>query len=148
MAAASLGTVLHHLRRLAGMPGAAEPTDARLLERFRRDRDEAAALAKGMLQAMFITKLRIAAATLLVLGVVAGVGRLAHQALAGRPGEEKPPARGTEEAKPARTDRYGDPLPDGAVARLGTVRWRHPGEAGRMVFSPDGKVLASVCSGG
>jgi hypothetical protein len=42
MAAGSLSTVLHHLRHLAGTPGAAEPTDAQLLERFRQSRDEAA----------------------------------------------------------------------------------------------------------
>src|SRR5262249_9668875 len=42
MATASLGSVLHHLRRLAGTPRAGEPTDAQLLQRFARQRDEAA----------------------------------------------------------------------------------------------------------
>src|ERR1043166_9005295 len=38
-------------------------------------------------------------------------------------------------------DRYGNSLPGGAVARLGTVRWRMKGR--NVVFSPDGKHFAS-----
>jgi WD40 repeat protein len=45
--------------------------------------------------------------------------------------------------KKPRTDRHGDPLPQGAVARLGSLRLRHGGAAGALSLSPDGKRVAT-----
>jgi WD40 repeat protein len=45
----------------------------------------------------------------------------------------------------ARTDLYGDPMPPGAVARLGTLRWRLPlPDPHVSAFAPDGKTFVTA----
>jgi WD40 repeat protein/beta-lactamase regulating signal transducer with metallopeptidase domain len=41
-------------------------------------------------------------------------------------------------------DAQGDPLPDGALARLGTTRWRHGADISFVSFGPDGKTLLTA----
>src|SRR4051812_26405761 len=57
------------------------------------------------------------------------------------------PALARDEAPPvvpAKKDLHGDPLPHGAVSRLGSLRLRHAGTVCALAFTPDGKTLASA----
>lgn len=42
-----------------------------------------------------------------------------------------------------KVDRYGDPIPRNAIARLGTVRLHNPEEVNSLVFSKDGRLIVS-----
>src|SRR5438132_1236091 len=45
--------------------------------------------------------------------------------------------------RPPRVDAFGDAVPEGVYARLGTVRFRPGMATAALVFAPGGKVLAS-----
>jgi WD40 repeat protein len=140
---------------LASAPGQASPptglvTTAAQVARGGAVSARAAALADGLARAVRGLRLQAAAALLLVLGLLAaGAGLAARPAPEPRPPEgptspvalveEKPKA--PAEGPPA--DLHGDPLPAGAVARIGTTRFLAPNLLQALVYSPDGKLIAA-----
>lgn len=52
------------------------------------------------------------------------------------------------EEKAARVDTFGDPLPEGAITRLGTLRWRHGNPILFVSYSSDGKQIITACQDG
>lgn len=108
-----------------------------------------AALTDGVLKAMLLNRLKTVMAVLMVLGacaVAATTGRFAAQQPEAKPAQpmiaEAGPTKPLEKTQ-KRVDRYGDPLPPGAIARLGTVRLRHSGRVNVVAFAPDGTALIS-----
>ena len=59
----------------------------------------------------------------------------------GEPKSEPKPA--PKSPKKVRLDQYGDPLPPGAIMRLGSTRLRHAWSVTSLAFLPDGKRLLS-----
>lgn len=53
-------------------------------------------------------------------------------------------ALGSASAQTPRLDRYGDPLPAGAAARLGSLRLLCAEDVGKVVFTPDGRIVGAV----
>jgi len=109
-------------------------------------------LVEGALREMSFFRIKIVAAMILGLSLLsAGAGLWAFQPTGDQSADdsrsapsEKPSPAGiaSPEAASKALDLYGDPLPEGAVARMGTVRWRHD-EIYHTLLSPDGKVLAT-----
>jgi RNA polymerase sigma factor (sigma-70 family) len=104
-----------------------------------------ATLAQGALQAMSMAKLKTVVALVLILGAfAAGASGTIRWTLAEKPSEPIPTAQApkAETVRTERKDYYGDPLPPGTLARMGSVQLRH--EEARLAFSADGEILISV----
>jgi RNA polymerase sigma factor (sigma-70 family) len=104
-----------------------------------------AVLVEGGLQSMTLSRVKIGL-VLLALGTAAsGIGVLAHRAPVAAEKEDRDAQTQPAKERPtARTDLHGDPLPERALARLGTVRWRMSGLFFACAYSPDGKTLAAA----
>jgi RNA polymerase sigma factor (sigma-70 family) len=110
-------------------------------------------LAKEALKAAFIHKIKWAAMVGIAMAFTTGLGLAAHHAFTAKQSTDHPKELFAwadeqrnqpkpEKAKQPRLDLYGDPLPHGAIHRLGSVRFRAPDEIGSVTFAPDGKTIA------
>jgi RNA polymerase sigma factor (sigma-70 family) len=106
----------------------------------------AAVLAREVLNSMLLDHLRVAT-VLLCLGIAGGywawraVGSAFDEQGQTNPGRAV--VRVPTPSQPPRTDRYGDPLPPGAVMRLGTDRFRQAPVFKHIIYSPDGRLAVT-----
>jgi RNA polymerase sigma factor (sigma-70 family) len=101
----------------------------------------AATLAEGVLRVMGYAKWQIGGGLILGLSLLAvGAGAWSHRV------PVTPSEAGSKDSPPtpavARKDVHGDPLPPGALARLGTVRQRAPDS--HLAVTADGKEIVTV----
>jgi WD40 repeat protein len=98
------------------------------------------------LRNMLMAKIRLTAATLLMVGVLAvGAGVLARQGTGERnPREGRQFESAGAAVKPSATDSLDNPLPSGARLRLGTSRFRPPSPVVDLALSPDETTIVTV----
>jgi RNA polymerase sigma factor (sigma-70 family) len=114
---------------------------------------KAVQLAETALRNMAALPWKTTTVSLMMVSLVLGGTGLAHRAESAKqvPASEAPispertAGKRAQEAEKVRADRYGDPLPEGALARLGTVRFRQGFITRQVAFSPNGKIVA--CAG-
>jgi RNA polymerase sigma factor (sigma-70 family) len=102
-----------------------------------------AALVVRGTKSMATAKVKIASALLLATSLVVGIGWAVGQRLDEKP-EPVSQQRKADEHK-ANTDLDGDPLPEGAVLRLGTLERRAVGA--KLAMTADGKSIIGVRGG-
>ncbi len=131
----TLDTIRRHALASALMAGASPPM--------------AVVLAQGILRTAWLTRTTVASLVLTLSLVFAGGMAAFHTT----EGKETTTATNqpTELPEPIQRepalDRYGDPLPEGALFRFGSVRMRHAGAIHNSALSPDGKILATASRG-
>jgi RNA polymerase sigma factor (sigma-70 family) len=110
----------------------------------------AAALTKGMVMTMMLAQFRTVCFALILLGGAGwGASRLALSGESDVAAVQSESSQLNVEAskvsaqpKEKRVDLYGDPLPEGAVMRLGTLKLREAGS--ELALTSDGKTLVAL----
>jgi len=105
--------------------------------------NSAAALAESVLKGMTASKFASMTALGMMMALTVAAAALVYRPPAEPPDKNIPAApKEADAGKPGpRVDALGDPLPAGAIARLGTVRFRHAKRISLTAFTPDGKRL-------
>jgi RNA polymerase sigma factor (sigma-70 family) len=104
----------------------------------------ASVLARGIAGPAAPSKIALAATFLFVtVAVAGGVILFPSQGAEGDPAIPSRPVVGPPKV---RTDLYGDPLPEGALARLGTLRLRHAGLSTDFAILDGGKTVLTAGS--
>jgi RNA polymerase sigma factor (sigma-70 family) len=114
---------------------------------------EVVVLVNVALKSTTAARVSIALAVLVATGMI-GVGWWAGQAPFLQFGEagsaaissqhEPTPGQAVAEKPISPIDAYGDALPDGALCRLGTIRFNHGADLRRLGYTPDGKTVISA----
>lgn len=109
----------------------------------------AALLAHSVVRGMILSKLAGVTALLLTVALAASatVALVYRGPAAEAPEDKTPPVAASRKADtdkpPARMDAFGDLLPDGALRRVGTLRFRYGWGINNLLLTPDGKTLVS-----
>jgi RNA polymerase sigma factor (sigma-70 family) len=102
----------------------------------------ASVLAESTLRAMSATRTVLTHVVPIATVLAIGAGVLAYHALPDPPAGSAPPTAAAPESAPV--DLFGDLLPDGARARLGTIRWRTGHTIPSITISTDGTLLCGI----
>jgi RNA polymerase sigma factor (sigma-70 family) len=120
---------------------------------------QALALAEEAMKGMFAINLKVAVAAVALGLVIGGAGVAGYHTLGGGSNVDSATPAATQSEPPKKVDvakqakqqtptvdANGDPLPTGAIARLGADRWRHD-KASVTAFLPDGKTVITAGHG-
>jgi WD40 repeat protein len=96
-----------------------------------------------MLKSLFMARVKMAAAALSLILMIAGLGSILRDALAAPQRPNPAPVAAAGPPSPP-VDCFGDPLPKYARARMGTVRFNEGAFVRQALYTPDGKSLVTV----
>ena len=108
-----------------------------------------AALTKIVLRSLIVARLKISAVAVLAIALLGtGAGVVVRQAPAVQPPDRPAAPRAAVAANQAPTGPVDRSLPEGARARMGTVRFRHGDLVSKALYTPQGRLVVSLGESG